>query len=253
MSRIALDMLYELKGSDFVPLDFEFDVSELELGDQGLKGFIDRVDGWRHGDKHYLRVIDYKTGKKSFSLSDIVYGRDMQMLIYLFALEKHGKARYGGDIVPAGALYVPARDIVLQMPRNSTDEQIAKKRAGELRRAGLVLNEPRLLDAMENSEVKRYLPVRQSKDGELNGGGLIDARQSALLDGHVRAMLDRASEEILDGGIECVPYYKNENENACMFCRFKAVCAFDEDAGDTRRHARKLGNREIWEILGNRE
>jgi ATP-dependent helicase/nuclease subunit B len=57
-----------------------------------VSGKVDRVDGWVHDGKLYLRIIDYKTGKKSFSLSDIWYGMGMQMLIYLFVLKKSGAA-----------------------------------------------------------------------------------------------------------------------------------------------------------------
>ncbi len=35
-----------------------------------------------------LRVMDYKSGKKSFSLSDIWYGLNMQLVIYLYALSR---------------------------------------------------------------------------------------------------------------------------------------------------------------------
>ena len=38
----------------------------------------------------------------------------LQMLLYLFTLEKHGAERYGKEIVPAGVLYVPARDILVR-------------------------------------------------------------------------------------------------------------------------------------------
>jgi ATP-dependent helicase/nuclease subunit B len=105
VKRVVLDMLDELKNSDFEPLDFELDLSSLAeaMEPEGtvhlsLRGSIDRVDGWEHDGKLFLRVIDYKTGKKSFGLSEIVCGRDMQMLIYLFALQKHGSARYGAEI-----------------------------------------------------------------------------------------------------------------------------------------------------------
>ena len=248
VSRIAFDMVNELRDSDFEPLDFELDISEI-----GLRGIIDRVDGWKHGGKQYIRVIDYKTGKKSFSLSDVLYGKDMQMLIYLFALAKYGAGRYGDNIVPAGVLYVPARDFVLQMPRNSTDGQIEKKRANELRRRGLILNDSDVLDAMENSDIKKFLPVKQSKDGGLKGDSLVNTRQIACLSEHIDMMLTRAADEILNGRIECYPYYKNDNDNACLYCQYKTICGFDEDCGDKRNFARNMSAGEVWEELGVRE
>lgn len=39
-----------------------------------LSGKVDRVDGYIKNGRLYLRVMDYKSGKKSFSLSDIWYG-----------------------------------------------------------------------------------------------------------------------------------------------------------------------------------
>ena len=69
----------ELRHSDFVPLEFE-----LSFGDRGqlpavvisepdaelrIGGKVDRVDGWIKDDKLYLRVVDYKSGKKAFDLS----------------------------------------------------------------------------------------------------------------------------------------------------------------------------------------
>ena len=82
-----------------------------------LSGKVDRVDGYIKNGRLYLRVMDYKSGKKSFSLSDIWYGLNMQLIIYLYALQQEGLDRYRArltaelnEIVPAGVLYVPVRD-----------------------------------------------------------------------------------------------------------------------------------------------
>ena len=91
------DMAGELAQSDFSPVAFElgFGGKDGQLpavtiteGDQRLSvsGKVDRVDGWLHDGRLYLRVVDYKTGKKSFDLSDLRYGLGIQMLLYLFAL-----------------------------------------------------------------------------------------------------------------------------------------------------------------------
>ncbi|MCL2391937.1 MAG: PD-(D/E)XK nuclease family protein [Oscillospiraceae bacterium] len=271
--RILTDMLEELRCSDFEPLDFERDISTLKnMGDletadgvrpmaqkaeaaQGLhskgvmlSGIVDRIDGWKVGEKHYLRVIDYKTGKKSFSLSDLMYGRDMQMLIYLFALENFGSALYGGDIIPAGVLYVPARDALIKASRNLSDEDIKKSISKELRRGGLLLNDPTVIDAMETGEEKRYLPLKISKDGGFSGDSLIDPEQIMLLEKHIEKMLNDASANILGGVIECSPFYKSEKDNACMYCDYHAVCTFDNEHGK-RRFARKRKTADIWDAL----
>ena len=88
----------ELRHSDFVPLAFELSFGEGEDkdlpsvtisdpdGDLRVGGKVDRVDGWVRDDTLYLRVIDYKSGKKRFDLSAVRMGLDIQMLLYLFKI-----------------------------------------------------------------------------------------------------------------------------------------------------------------------
>jgi len=256
--RILTDMLDELRLSDFQPFDFELDLSGLTKGSEpigllssvNLRGIVDRIDGWKHGEKLYIRVIDYKTGRKSFSLSDVMLGRDMQMLIYLFALQQYGKDRYGSEIEPAGVLYFPARDVMLKTQRNISDEDIKRIRKRELRRDGIILNNQTVLDAMEHGEHKQYIPVKQSKDGEISGNSLVTPRQLEVLAKHVKHMLENAVIEILGGEIKCNPYYKNENDNACVYCDYHAICNYTEQDGATRRFAVNKKPAEIWKQLG---
>ena len=87
----------ELSQSDFVPLEFELGFGgrdgrlpaiTIREGESTLAvtGKVDRVDGWLRDGKLYIRVVDYKTGKKSFDLTDLRYGLGVQMLLYLFAV-----------------------------------------------------------------------------------------------------------------------------------------------------------------------
>ena len=39
-----------------------------------VSGFVDRVDGWVDDGRLYLRVVDYKTGRKSFDLTEVWNG-----------------------------------------------------------------------------------------------------------------------------------------------------------------------------------
>lgn len=77
-------------------------------GDGLLTGKIDRVDTYEKDGTTYFRIVDYKTGRKDFSYTDLLYGKDLQMLLYLFALQENQK-KSGHPMQPAGALYVPGR------------------------------------------------------------------------------------------------------------------------------------------------
>ena len=75
-----------------------------------------------------LRVVDYKSGKKKFDLANVRMGLDIQMLLYLFALQKEGTEYFGKEIEPAGVLYLPARDEILPAERGISQEALQKER-----------------------------------------------------------------------------------------------------------------------------
>jgi ATP-dependent helicase/nuclease subunit B len=256
--RITADIMRELSKSDFVPLDFELSF----MGDGGLApvrlsdgknelfihGIADRVDGYLHDGKLYLRIIDYKTGKKSFSLSDVWYGMGLQMLLYLFALETEGKARYGHEIVPAGVLYIPARDTLISADGDLTDEELNSLKAKSLKRSGLILDDIDIISAMENSDKPEYIPVSFKKDGSVSTDCLAAREQFKALHAHVDRRMLELCENLREGRIEASPYYRGETENACMYCPYGSVCRFDETK-DLRRYLSKLKPEEFWSRL----
>lgn len=137
VERIMDEVSEELQSSDFEPLAFELEFGadgqlpaitiREENGTARVVGKVDRVDGWLHDGKLYLRVVDYKTGKKSFDLAELRYGLGLQMLLYLFTLKEEGQMLFGGhEIVPAGVLYTPAREPMLRCARDTEPETIEK-------------------------------------------------------------------------------------------------------------------------------
>lgn len=249
--NIVLDVAAELAAGEFEPLDFELkfgsgedaSLPPVREGDIRLGGTVDRVDGWTDGDRLYLCVADYKTGRKAFSLSDVWYGLGIQMLIYLFMLEAEAGNRYGKEIVPAGVLYAPARDVLLNLPRSTTPEEAARKRADALRRSGLLLADERLLQAREAGHSPRYLPVKY-KDGEASGS-IATAAQLGELAVYVKRLLRKMSGALRQGNAAASPLFKNKTEGPCVWCAYKSVCGFDPEREEARME-RKKKDADFW-------
>ena len=103
------------------------------------------------------------SSNKEFSLSDIWYGRSLQLLLYLFALKNDGEALYGQKTALAGFMYIPAGSGLLPLDRELSPEEIEEKRRKARRRSGLVLGDEAVIEAWERGEEQRYIPLRPGK------------------------------------------------------------------------------------------
>ena len=254
---VARSVCAELAVSDFTPAAFELgfgpgkDLPPVEV-EQGVRlrltGYVDRVDQWLHEGKRYVRVVDYKTGKKSFDFADVADGRGLQMLLYLFALRREGKGLLGPEeTVPAGVLYVPARTPLVDGERDMSDGEIQRARDRLLRRQGLVLDDPDVLSAMERPAGEyRFLPVGTGRGG---GDSLVTPAQMEALDGYITAALRAAAGELAAGNIDADPYWQGADNNPCRWCDYKAACHFEEGCGDRRRFRRGLRAAQFWEWM----
>lgn len=255
---IVREMAKELRCSDFMPLEFE-----LSFGDHGtlpavtisesgselcITGKVDRVDGWLRDGKLYLRVVDYKTGKKSFNLAEVRMGLDIQMLLYLFALQKEGARHFKHEIEPAGVLYLPARDDLLPAERGITPEELTALQEKNLRRSGLLLNDREVLAAMEHTALSkpRFLPLKVNKSGDLTDG-IASASQFGELSVCVDKLLRRITREVRDGNIDADPYCRSEDDSICRYCPWASACHFEDGrAGDHLRYIIPVKREDFW-------
>ncbi len=254
---VVADMAAELARSDFKPLDFELDFGKIsnlpsvEIGEGDSKliltGIADRVDGYYHDGKLYVRIVDYKTGRKAFSFSDVWYGMGLQMLLYLFALSRSGSERYGAEIVPAGVMYVPARDVLINAKADMSDEEILGEKLKQHRRSGLLLDEDAILRAMEKSDEPVYIPV-SIKKGAYSGESLASAERLGLLSRHIDSTLRDMAKELHSGCIAADPFFRSQSDNACRYCDYASACHFGGEE-DKIRYLEKLKAEEFWARL----
>ena len=273
--QILDNVLEELRCSDFASIDYEVDFSrsgdlppvscEEEGVSVSLSGKVDRVDGYIRNGRLYLRVMDYKSGKKSFSLSDIWYGLNMQLIIYLYALQREGLARYRqrltaelNEIVPAGVLYVPVREELPDAPRDIDEDALRAMRDKALRRSGLLSDDMELLEAMEHGldGDGRFIPVTiKVKKGEEEPSltaksAVADLAGFGRLARYTHQKLLEMGRELRAGSVTADPCKKDKTTSYCDWCSFRAACRFDETAGDRARYLKRLTDAEFWEQMG---
>lgn len=205
---------------------------EIELSDGSkvcICGIADRVDTYDRDGKTFVRVIDYKTGAKDFSMEDIALGLDLQMLLYLFSIWKNG-AKPGrifppeSEVLPAGVLYfganVPTITLDAELPPSTVEQMVTDK----LSRRGLLLNDQDVLEAMEHELVGKYLPIKLKKDGSLkNTDALRSLEDFGSLLVSIEATIRDIGNEIKRGSISASPM-KTKKHDACRFCPMKPVC-----------------------------
>lgn len=263
---VVKNVCEELDRSDFKPIAFELGfgtkdapLPPVELTVDGVTvsvtGLVDRVDGWEKDGRLYLRVVDYKTGRKSFDFTDLWNGLGLQMLLYLFTLQDKGKELFGGrEVVPAGVLYLPARDEPVAGSRSMTEAERQKAVDKQLIRKGLVLDDAEVLAAMEHGEEGfRFLPLKVRTSGEVTGDALVSAERLGRLKRHTQQILESIAQELAAGKISADPFWEGEDHNACKWCDYAAACQFREGSGgDCKRWLSGVKAEEFWSRLEDR-
>jgi len=234
----------EFAQSAFRPYDFEMKVGtsalpplEIPLGDgsvMSLIGIVDRLDSYKDGDKVYIRVADYKTGSKKFKLEEVVEGRNVQLLLYLFSIcgcpdcdFRRRIAPNGEELVPAGAVYFSARpgEATSATPVTREDARDIVEKA--ISRTGIVLRDEHIIRAMEPLGEGKYIPASFKKDGTLSARSSVASREE--MDGirdALCAAIAQAGEKMKSGECSASPE-DHDGRSPCEYCKMRPVCRRD--------------------------
>lgn len=235
IERLLLLFRKELSCSRFYPVAFEQKIGweegevppvkiPLDKGTLYMIGTVDRVDRFDRDGKTYLRVVDYKSGTKEFSRSKIDAGIDVQMLMYLLALQQN--CFFGQDTLPAGVQYVGANPKVAAVDRSLSPEDALTEWEKLTPRSGLYLNDGDILLAMDSSPDRRYLriPVKPRKDADY----LATLEQFGSLFEKITEQLRRMGNALHEGKVNKNPIRIGSKYCSCDRCDLKYYCRHPE-------------------------
>lgn len=241
MRRTVWALQRQLSKGDFVPSGYE-----LSFG----KGKIDRVDVYETPEKVYVKVVDYKTGTKTFSLSALYHGLQLQLAVYMnAAVELERRRQPGKKVVPAGVFYYRMKDpIVAKVEEEKREEAILS----ELRLDGVVNADEEVIEHLDKefSGNSLVIPVGRNKDGSLSKASKAFPEEDfETISSFVKKTVGRMEQEVLEGEIEAIPYEMG-GATGCDYCEFRGVCRFDDRIeGCEYRKLGKMSDEEVLEHM----
>ena len=233
VAKRSLKMINEhFRRSKFVNFGNELEFGNLSsIGEAGirlsdgsflrLRGRIDRLDIYRKDSFAYCRIVDYKTGKKTMSMSDVYNGLELQLLGYMNSLMKNGLENVDLPIKPAASLYYRLDEPMVKGSKDSEPEDIEKIILKELRMSGLAVDEPDVYSALDEKV--------DSKDCSMDINakkGLVSEEQMEKLCNFAEEKIKESGENIKAGRIMSEPICKEGVYN-CELCGFLSICKFD--------------------------
>ena len=261
----------QVKPGVFTPEYFEFRFSPTEgsesmcikLSDgvkMNMRGIIDRVDVYRELDssgnvrKVYLKIVDYKSGAKDFKIEDVFDGRQLQLSIYMRAMEDVEREKYPeAEIIPAAELYYNIKDPYIDKYNDDGIDDSTKRRVQEYRMNGLVNNQEEILGLMDKNILENgsseVIKVNRLKNGTIKVPKGTSTKGFEALHRFVMSKAACAGEEIINGKVDIKPY-KSGAKNPCGYCEFSSVCRFDSKlSGFEYRDVLKQKAEDIWKEI----
>jgi ATP-dependent helicase/nuclease subunit B len=248
LSRTVDTLKYQISKGRFEPAFVEMDFKEAGNIDEinialsedekhsilqrmKLRGRIDRVDLYEDENNVYVKIIDFKSGKKSLSIASLYYGLQLQLVMYMnVALAAQQKKSGSKNAVPAAILYYHVDDPIIQGEDNMLPEDINDRIRKELRTSGLVNADRDIVQMLDEglTGTSDVIPVKLKNDGDFHfSSKVIGNEDYGYISKYVNKKIREYGRRILDGDITINPYEAGQR-SSCTYCEFKSVCGYDE-------------------------
>lgn len=208
----------QLAAGDFKPAAYEL---------RFANGKIDRVDTCEDGDCVYVKVIDYKTGSKSFDVTALYHGLQLQLMVYMdAALQMEQKKHPEKEILPAGIFYYRIQDPLIDRPKEGEEQESILK---ELKPDGMISLEKEVLEHLDHCMVgeSSVIPVKYNKNGSLSKSSkAASAQDFYLMMKYAVNKVEEIRQKILSGDVKVNPYRRG-TETSCDYCSYRQICGFD--------------------------
>lgn len=225
--------------------DFEIDIN-WDNERVTLLGTIDRIDIMEHlaNRKANLRIVDYKSGHKKFSISAICNKLDMQLVLYsvaavnLYSSGKLGKVENNLSPQVSAIMYNKINDDIVTV--DSPDKSLAAQKLKKQKKLdGIVVldktEEGDLIydaafdmdDSLSESGESAFLDISFKKDGTLYAASQVTSRETFdLLTEYMKKTVIDTDTAIKSGNISITPY-RDGQSSPCNWCDYHEICMSD--------------------------
>ena len=239
----------DFKDSD--PIKLELPSKEIVY----LKGRVDRIDKVDLNGETYIRIVDYKSGSKSFDLNELYYGLQIQLLVYLDAILKNSKQILKTQCMPGGILYFKIDNPIIKSKKALTEEEIQVEVLKKLKMDGLLLKNVELVKSMDR-DMETYsliIPAAFKKDGDFTStSSVVTESQFELLRKYVNDKMIEICEEMLSGDVKIEPC-KSSKVTYCDYCDYSSICQFDTSIKDNKyKIITKKKKDDLWDAMSNK-
>ena len=91
------------------------------------------------------------------------------------------------------------------------------------------------------------------KNGVVSSDNVASLEMLGLLSRHIRGSLSEMARELRRGSIEADPFYRSQQENACLTCDYFDACHFSEgENGEQSRFMPKIPEKRVWDKMRQR-
>ena len=233
----------QIKQGNFEPVDYEVSFRKngkyppikiiLNDGEEiTLVGQIDRIDELEKDDSKYIRIIDYKSGDKSINLTEVYYGLQLQLLVYLDAIIESDRNKKF-NLKPAAILYNRIDNPIVKANEDQKDSIINEEILKKLRMNGLVLKDVDIIGEMDHSlkdgerKTSLVIPANFDKNGNIGRYTKgVTEQEFDILRQYVKHEVKELCERMVGGDISIIPC-KSKNGTSCDFCTYSSICQFD--------------------------
>lgn len=208
-----------------------------------IRGKIDRIDRYVCGETDYLRIIDYKSSVKKLSPTEIYYGTQLQLLLYLRV------ASMGYHSKPGGAYYYHVDDPLI---KDTDPAQIEEKIEKALALSGITIKDADIIKLMDESEGQISLGQLLTKAGDYSKNKqLLDLEQMGKLIDRTEQLAEKFVRDIMSGHTEALYYNESNTMDSCKYCKYRGICRKNSPNGHAKQRTAK--KKTLEELVGDFE
>jgi len=227
MQQNALQLLQymhsEQKASQFRPIAFEKNISfdsdikpltiTLDDGSRvSVVGVCDRIDTMEKDGRNYIRIVDYKTGTKKFSLEDVYNGLSSQLLLYMGSVTQSDG--FVPNPVPAAVMYQPS------------DAAFKFDEDGSLYTpVGMAVDSRTVSEGFDNECLGRFGVIQgDEKLKKVTGSEIVDEKLFHAIMEHSKDKIKEMAQAVYAGQFDNLPMDLGGERTSCEWCGYRPIC-----------------------------